>query len=125
VWFRVHLSWTRPQHTTSLSHPSLGFVTITHPHHPLHGQRCEVVHIRRGVDPDLVIRLPDGSHAAVALSWTSEGGAPAEALATHPLPLLDLTGLRQAVRLLEHLRRQGRFPRPRRAPRASSPSRSR
>lgn len=114
-----------PQHTTPVSQPSLGFVTITHPHHPLHGQRCELVRIRRGVDPDLVIRLPDGSHVAIAMSWTDYGGAPTEALANHPLPLLDLTGLRQAVRLLEHLRQEGRFPRPRRAPRASSTSRSR
>jgi hypothetical protein len=48
----------------------LEYVTITHPHHPLHGQRCEVVRIRRGVDPDLVIRLADGSHAAIAMSST-------------------------------------------------------
>src|SRR5437588_105797 len=63
-------SWGSPQYTTSLSQLSLEYVTITHPHHPLSGQRCEVVRIRRGVDPDLIVRLRDGSHAAIAMSWT-------------------------------------------------------
>jgi len=51
----------------------LEYVTIPHPHHPLYGQRCEVVHIRRGVDPDLILRLSDGTHAAIAMSWTHAG----------------------------------------------------
>src|SRR6516165_12645653 len=65
--------WEYPQHTTSISHPSLEYVTITHPHHPLRGQRCEVVFIRRGIDPDLILRLADGTHAAIAMSWTDAG----------------------------------------------------
>jgi Family of unknown function (DUF5372) len=93
-------------------------VTITHPHHPLHGQRCEIVRIRRGVDPDLVLRLADGSHAAIAMSWTDYGAAqdPSAAPSGSTLPLLELQGLRQIIRLFEHLRQENRFPTPRRRP---------
>ena len=93
-------------------------MTITHPHHPLHGQRCEIVRIRRGVDPDLVVRLADGSHAAMAMSWTDYGAAqdPLAAPSGSTLPLLELQGLRQIVRLFEHLRQEDRFPTPRRRP---------
>jgi len=101
-------------------------VTITHPHHPLSGQRCEVVRIRRGVDPDLIVRLRDGSHAAIAMSWTDAGlePAPTEAPHGHALPLLDLQGLRQIVHLVDHLRQQGRGPKPRRSPRARAAHRT-
>lgn len=100
----------------------MGFVTIIHPHHPLRGQRCEVVRIRRGTDPDVILRLPDGSHAAVALSWTDYGNAlPAEESSAE-VPLLDLSGLRQVVQLLERLRKEGRFPNRTRRRRSSSSS---
>ena len=59
---------------------------------------------------DLIVRLPDGSHAAVAMSWTDSGGGAAEVPADSPLALLDLAGLRQVVRLLEQLRQEGRWP---------------
>ena len=112
-----------PQYTTSISQPSLESVTITHPHHPLHGQRCEIVRIRRGVDPDFILRLADGSHAAIAMSWTDYGepqGLPA-APSRPDLPQLDLQGLRQIVHLLDQLRQEDRFPTPRRSsPRSRS-----
>ena len=114
-----------PQYTTSLSQPSLEYVTITHPHHPLHGQRCEVTHIRRGADPDLILRLPDGTHAAIAMSWTdsSEGEALSAAQSGPDIPLLDLQGLRQIVHLLDQLRQADRFPQPRHTPPRSRPAR--
>jgi hypothetical protein len=103
----------------------LEYVTITHPHHPLHGQRCEVVRIRRGVDPDLVIRLADGSHAAIAMSSTDYGETTGHPVAPSgpDLPLLDLQGLRQIVLLVDQLRQDGRLPQPRRRSRRSSAAR--
>jgi len=111
-----------PQYTTSSFQPSLEYVTITHPHHPLHGQRCAVVRIRRGVDPDLILRLPDGSHAAIAMSSTDYDETPGHPVApsSPELPLLDLQGLRQIVDLVEQLRQDGRGPQPRRRTRRSS-----
>jgi uncharacterized protein DUF5372 len=114
-----------PQYTTSLSQPSLESVTITHPHHPLWGQRCEVVFIRRGVDPDLILRLADGTHAAIAMSWTDsgEGQALSATQSGLALPRLDLQGLRQILQFFDQLRQEDRFPKPRRSPRRSRPAR--
>ena len=100
-------------------------MTITHPHHPLWGQRCEVVFIRRGVDPDLILRLADGTHAAIAMSWTDAGGEQALSAAQSEgdLPRLALQGLRQLLQLFDQLRQEDRFPKPRRSPRRSRPAR--
>ncbi len=96
-------------------------MTITHPHHPLQGQRCEIIRIRRGVDPDLVLRFTDGSHAAIAMSWTDYGEASGRPPVPNApdLPLLDLQGLRQIVYLFDQLRQDDRFPKPRRRTRRS------
>ena len=101
-------------------------MTITHPHHPLRGQRCEVVFIRRGVDPDLILRLADGTHAAIAMSWTDAGQGEGLAVAQGgpALPLLDLQGLRQILHLLDQLRQEDRFPTPRRTPRSRTARRT-
>jgi hypothetical protein len=86
-------------------------VTITHPHHPLRGQQLPVVCIRRGESPDVIVRLPDGNHAAVALSATD--AATDSSLPSLPAShLLDLHGLRQMAQLIEGLRQRGRFPDP-------------
>ena len=94
-------------------------MTITHPQHPFRGQQVEVVRLRRaagGADPDLIVRLPDGVHAAIAMSSTDFGGPAARALSAPlpatavPPPLLDLDGLRQAAQFIEQLRRVGRGP---------------
>lgn len=66
-----------------------------------------MIRIRRGTDPDLIVRLPDGLHAAIAMSWTNYTAA------AQPVPpptsphLLDLNGLRQVVQLIEHIRQVG------------------
>jgi hypothetical protein len=93
-------------------------VTITHPHHPLRGQLGEVVFLRRGVDPDLILRLADSTHAAMAMSWTDAGeGQVLSAAQSNPdLPRLDLQGLRQILQLLDQLRPEDRFPQRRRRP---------
>jgi hypothetical protein len=88
-------------------------VTITHPHHPLHGQQLPVVCVRHGERPDVIVRLPDGSHAGIALNATDYGvdsSAPLpSACASH---LLDLQGLRQMAQFIDVLRQQGRLPGP-------------
>jgi Family of unknown function (DUF5372) len=92
-----------PKHTTPSSQPSSGFVSITHPHHPLRGQRVEIIRLRRGRDPDLIVRLPDGRHAAIALSSTdylSSLDSPFRPAAEH---LLDLEGLRSVIQLLDRI----------------------
>ena len=85
---------------------SSGWVTVTHPHHPLYGQQVEIVRVRRGPDPDLIIRHLDGYHGAIAASWTTYASAP-EKLPSEKPPLLDLEGLCQLARLVEHLQERG------------------
>lgn len=79
------------------------FVTITHPYHPLNGQQVEVVRVLRGPDPDLIVRLPDGRHAAVAMSLTSDVDATENERLDDQLHLLDLDGLQQIVALMDAL----------------------
>ena len=66
--------------------------------------------VRRGTDPDLIVRLPDGLHAALSASWT-DYAAPADPdpPAASP-PLLDGEGLRQAAELIDRMRQEGRAP---------------
>jgi hypothetical protein len=47
----------------------------------------------------LIVRLPDGKHGAVAMSWTDYAGVP-DTPSTEAPPLLALTGLRELVALL-------------------------
>jgi hypothetical protein len=82
-------------------------VTIIHPHHPLRGQQVQIIRIRRGVDPDLIVRLPDGSHAAIAMSGTDYAQLPSLEVSSESPPLLALDGLRQAAQFIEQLRQEG------------------
>lgn len=67
--------------------------------------------LRQGTNPDLVVRLPDGTHAAIAMHLTDYAGASApQTVADSPL-LLALNGLRHVVQLLEAIRQDGRWPR--------------
>jgi hypothetical protein len=86
-------------------------VTITHPHHPLRGQQLPVICVRHGESPDVIVRLPDGSHAAVVLSATDYAAdSPAVRSPGTASHLLDLQGLRQVAQLIDEFRRQGRLP---------------
>ena len=77
---------------------------VTHPHHPLHGQQVSVIRVRRGPDPDLIIRFPDGFYGAISASWTDYAAEPNMALSPDPPPLLDLLGLCQMAQLIEQCR---------------------
>jgi hypothetical protein len=85
-------------------------VTITHPHHPLCGQQVAIVRVRRGADPDLIVQLPDGTHAAIAMSYTDYAATTPPALRMDAPHLLDLDGLCLVAQLLERLRQEGRLP---------------
>src|SRR5262249_38679679 len=100
-----------PERTTPSPQSSSGCVTITHPHHPLRGQQLPIVCVRHGVSPDVIVRLPDGSHAAVALSATDYAAGPSASLSPCS-QRLDLRGLRQMAQLIDGLRQPGRFPDP-------------
>jgi hypothetical protein len=83
---------------------------VTHSHHPLHGQRVQLIRVRRGPDPDLIIRMPDGYHGAIAASLTDYAGPsevdPGE---TEP-PLLSLEGLWRIAQFVEQQHQLHPFP---------------
>src|SRR5262245_59160995 len=58
-------------------------------------------------DPDLIVRLPGGRHAAIALSSTDYAALPGDTPEPAPRHLLDLAGLRQVIQLLDHIARRG------------------
>jgi hypothetical protein len=72
----------------------LGFVVVTHPFHPLTGQRLEVLFDKRRGD-GVVLICSNGSGGQVTLpqSWTDRG-APA---AAYRLSVQGLTALRALV----------------------------
>jgi len=73
---------------------------VTHPHHPLYSQRVQLIRVRRGPDPDLIIRMPDGYHGAIAASLTDYAGAsPTDPGAAEP-PLLSIEGLWQMAQFI-------------------------
>ncbi len=77
---------------------------MTHPHHPLHGQRVQLIRVRRGPDPDLIIRMPDGYHGAIAASLTDYGGPPDPDLSPIDPPLLSIEGLWQIAQWVRQQR---------------------
>ena len=85
-------------------------MTVTHPHHPLCGQQVEIVRIRRGADPDLIVRLPDGLYAAVAMSLTDYAASSQHDPPPDPMHLLDFNGLRQIVQFIDRIRQERCYP---------------
>lgn len=64
----------------------------------------EIIRIRRGVDPDLIIRMPDGYHGAIAASWTDYAGVCEVASNLSAPPLLSIEGLWQMAQVIEQQR---------------------
>ena len=87
-------------------------MTITHPYHPLCGQQVEVIRVRRGADPDLIVRLPSGIHATIAMSWTNYATSSDSDPPSVSPHLLDVNGLRQIVQLIDQIRQKGCCPTP-------------
>src|SRR5205823_10990838 len=92
-------------HTTPSSPPCRGFLTITHPGHPLCGQRVEVIRSGPGVDPDLVVRRADGRHLPIARSSTDADPQDSDDPAPRPDHLLDLEALRRLIPVLDRMDR--------------------
>lgn len=81
-------------------------ITITHPHHPLSGQRIELLNVLRGPNSRLVVKMPDDSRALLPRDWT-DYGCPAESCesvrVTHLLPV---EGLRELIKIIDQTERE-------------------
>jgi hypothetical protein len=58
----------------------------------------------------LIVRLPDGSHAAVAVDWTDYATASDLEPPSVPPHLLDFDGLCQVVQFIDRIRQGGQYP---------------
>src|SRR5208283_2708978 len=64
----------RRRHNAAFSSDPLGFVVVTHPFHPLNGQRLEVLYAkRRGADTVFVCAGGFGGRMTLPQSWTDRG----------------------------------------------------
>lgn len=89
--------------STPISEEVLQSVTVTHPNHPLFGQKVKIVTIRGGMYDDIVVELPDGTNGALPQSWTdypkkNDKNPPIEASY-----LLDIDGLQEAANLIKRV----------------------
>jgi hypothetical protein len=67
-----------------------------------------VPRVRRGPDPDLILRFPDGFYGAIAASWTDYAVESGIAPFSDLPPLLDPLGLYQMAQLVAPLRNRHR-----------------
>lgn len=65
-----------------------------------------MIRIRRGADPDLIVRLPDGRHAAIAMSCTDYAAPDNSTSLSTTDHLLDFHGLRQAAQLVAQIQQK-------------------
>lgn len=95
----------RRRHSAALSSDDLGFVVVTHPFHPLIGQRLEVLYVkRRAGDTVFVCSGGVGGQITVPQAWTDRG----EPAAEHRLSMAGLAALTAVTRALGVVDRHGR-----------------
>jgi len=76
----------------------LGSVVVTHPFHPLKGQRLEVLFVkRRGTDVVFVCAGAVGGQVTLPESWTDRGDPPG-AYRLSVQGLVDLVAVTRAIR---------------------------
>ena len=67
----------RRRHSAALSSDPSGFVIVTHPFHPLNGQRLEVLYVkRRGADTVFVCSGGVSGQITLPQAWTDRGEPP-------------------------------------------------
>jgi len=76
--------------TTLASNPSLGWALITHPFHPLKGQRFAILKIRKVAGRE-VFSLYDEQRGSLPIprDWTDQAVLSADAGLIEPAPILD------------------------------------
>jgi hypothetical protein len=82
-------------------------VTITHPRHPLQGQRFEFIEVNQGDAASVTIRHLDGTQNTLPLGWTDYVDSSASALSsdtTDTSHLLDLEGLLDVVKIVARIK---------------------
>jgi len=92
--------WLSSQHNVSVMGAEPTHVTITHPHHPLNGQKLELIGVRRGPNPLLLVKMPNGVRARVPRDWTDYGRSSLDDVSTDPNHILSIEGLRKMIKII-------------------------
>jgi hypothetical protein len=81
----------RTRHSAGSSSDPSGFIVVTHPFHPLNGQRLDVLYVkRRGTDTVFVCAGGLSGQVTLPWSWTDRGEPPlARRLSAEGLAGLD------------------------------------
>ena len=93
----VSLVCRRRRHSAAPSSDPSGFVVVTHPFHPLSGQRLEVLFAKRR-DDNVVFVCAGGVYGSITLpqAWTDRGELPL----AHRLSIEGLAALDTLVRAI-------------------------
>jgi len=92
------------EHTTSAMGAEPTLITITHPHHPLSGQKLELIAALRGPNSRLVVKKPDGSRTLLPRDWTDYARSDSESIrVTHLLPV---EGLRELIKIIHETKKE-------------------
>ena len=86
--------WARSVQTAHQCKNLLGYVIITHPFHPLRGQKFEILFARSLQDKKIFsLRKPSGGTFAVPQEWTDRGNPSSEPAILSAYSLLELVNL--------------------------------
>src|SRR5215207_3596925 len=91
-------AFRRRRHSAASSSDDLGFVVVTHPFHPLNGQRLEVLYVKRRVEATVFV-CSGGVSGQITLpsSWTNRG----QPAGRHRLSVQGLAELLVTTRAIE------------------------
>jgi hypothetical protein len=105
----AHLRWPYSQRTALQSCLPLGSAEVTHPFHPLRGQRFVVLKLRTvsGV-ATLSVRHPDLGSFAIPREWTDWSSFDATALSQDTSLIIDAFGLVNLAMVVESLTRDSK-----------------
>ena len=94
--------YLQDEQTTSLVEtPS--FVTVTHPYHPLRGQKLELANVPRRVNSELMVRHPEGRCFRIPREWTDYNTPKADQSEESPAHSLDIKGLREIAKIISNI----------------------
>jgi len=91
------------KHNTSEVGTEPTHITITHPHHPLNGQRLELIGVFRGPNSCLIVKMPDGSRAHVVRGWTDYAQLSGDVELPAATHLLPVEGLRELIKIIDQM----------------------
>jgi hypothetical protein len=86
--------------TTSLERVTNTHVTVTHPYHPLNGQKVEIVSVPRNPTLKILVQTEDDNIIGIPREWTDYERFPDDEMQEPPSHLCSVEALRQLIGML-------------------------